>query len=155
MAIADFCGPCALDETEDGDDLVIGQNALVSGHGRLVVFEVRGSRQTKLGDVEQNLIGMMPGVSGFIVRGRRQQSIGSAGPPVGLALEIDAVARGAIFFVDHSAQGDGLGIFRTQQCSIVGTALFPEEESGTNREDKSRGADEEMMTLHGITRRVR
>ncbi len=47
---------------------------------------------TVLGDFKQNLIGMMPRVAGFIMRRRRQTTIGQALAPVRLAFQRDAMA---------------------------------------------------------------
>lgn len=61
-----------------------------------------------LGDGEELPVRMVPGVAGLVVRRRRQGAVGLALAPVRLALQVGAVATGAVFPVEAFALGQVL-----------------------------------------------
>lgn len=59
----------------------------------MIVLKVRRVCDAHLRDVEQHLIGVVPGMAGFVMRRDGHQSVGLGRVPIGnLALKIDAVA---------------------------------------------------------------
>ena len=64
------------------------------------------------GDVEEKLIGMMPGVAGLVMRRRRQAAIGEPRAPVRLSFELDPVTGRAFGCVNLLTQSDEFDIPR-------------------------------------------
>lgn len=97
-------GPGAFDKGKHGGNVSIAQFALERGHVALIAGDDRPDAE--LGDREQTLIGMVPGVSGFIMR-RCGHSAGiQPALPVGLSLEVRTVAGGAVRAIKLPAEID-------------------------------------------------
>ena len=80
----------AFDIGKGGPDIAVREFAAEGGHatdktGRRIL------RPAMFGDVEEKLIGMMPGVAGLVMRRRRQAAICEPRAPVRLAFEPDPV----------------------------------------------------------------
>src|SRR5690349_1651203 len=72
---ADLPWPLRLDPRQHRDDFLVAQHALVRRHRRIVVLQVRRLGNAELGDTEQQLVGVVPGVPRCVVR-RRGQTAG-------------------------------------------------------------------------------
>src|SRR3546814_7029120 len=72
LARARVCRPPALDEGEHCPDFPFAQRLSKSRHVTLVAFRRQRRLEAQLRDTKQDLVGMMPGMAGLVVRGRRQ-----------------------------------------------------------------------------------
>lgn len=136
VPLAEFLRPPRLDVGQDSDDLFIGQDVAIDGHIAFMVGQPGQLGKPVLGDVEQLLIGMVPGVAGLVVGRSRQAPVGLALPPVFLTLQIDAVAGRAMLGVDQLAPCDDFRVVRFEQpvLPIRGGALARSERSLLNSE---------------------
>ena len=72
----------------------------------------------------------MPGVAGRVVGRGGEGAVGPAPPPVGLSLEVPAVARGAVFGVHGGAEGDQLEVRGVRAERAVAPGRVPEVRAG-------------------------
>ena len=106
LAITDIDGPCALDEGKHGPDLRVGQYAVERRHVALVAFRGEWRLDPKPGKTKQLFVRVVPGVTGLVVRWRRQFSIGLAVTPIGLTFQFRTMAIRAIRPVDRLSKRD-------------------------------------------------
>lgn len=97
--------PCALDIVENGTDLRIAQHVCEAGHVALVAAADDGGGAF-LDDPEQDLVGMVPCVAALVVRRCWQPAGCKRRVPVGLALQVRAVAGGALIYIDLASLRD-------------------------------------------------
>src|SRR5688572_2887353 len=91
MAPPDLGRPSALDEGENGNDVVVRELVLKGRHGTAIVRSgVR--RDAELGQIEENVVRVMPSVAAGVVRWCRQQSVGPALAPVCLTFQLGSMA---------------------------------------------------------------
>src|SRR5688572_33001773 len=96
--------PPGLDVGERCPDLGVGQLARERRHVALVILRgVLAGDEAVLGDAEQNVVGMVPGMPTFVVRRRREAAVRQAVAPVRLALELRSMAGGAMSCVNLRA----------------------------------------------------
>jgi len=93
-------------------------------------------------DVEQQPIGMMPGMPGLVVRRRRQRAVGAGRSPVGFALQRAAVTDRAVLLVDDIAQRDLLCVARIGETDLVLTRQDGAG-NGDDRGHRDSAADDE------------
>jgi hypothetical protein len=93
-----------------------------------MVPKVRNLGDAALGDAEQRLVGVMPGVPAGIVRRRGQQAVGAALAPVRLHLQLRAMAGRAARRVDPASQREHPGVARPQRVGAVPRRELVEDE---------------------------
>jgi DNA-binding transcriptional LysR family regulator len=113
--------PRALDIVENGANIRIAQQVCEAGHVALVpaTDDCGGAF---LDDPEQDLVGMVPCVAALVVRRCGQSTRGKPLAPVGLALQICAVAGGALICIDLASLRDDV---RRRYGGGCGTGITP------------------------------
>lgn len=108
LPLQNFFWPRALDEREDGSNLFVGQAIAESGHIRCMATRV--GRRPPLGNVEENLIGMVPRMTRDVMGRRRQLAVSQPHPPIRLPFEISAMTASALSSVDSPPHVDLPGV---------------------------------------------
>src|SRR3972149_12088794 len=91
--------PGRLDEGEDGKDLILGEGAAETGHTALRHGEVVSAQH----DLDQLVVGMMPGVPRRVLGRRTQTSVIGPALPAGGAPQVRPMTLGARLGVERGA----------------------------------------------------
>lgn len=97
--------PGTLDVGPDRGDLFVVEDRAKSRHVAFVIISGKGL-EPEFGDAGQRVVGMMPAMARCVMRRRGQLAVGKRRLPIGLSLEILAVATGATRGVKRLALGD-------------------------------------------------
>ncbi len=138
--------PGALDVGEHGDDLGIAQYVPEPCHVAPVAAADDGFGPV-LGDLEQQGVGMMPGVPSRVMRRRGKEPLCIRDAPVGLAFEVCAVAGGAMVRIDRAAVGDDQRVPVGEEACRLLRAEGGERER--RREAEGREAAGKDRVFHG------
>lgn len=95
--------PARLNVGQSRDDFGVGQDSPESWHPRFVILEVGGFSNAEFRYPEKQRVRVGPGVTAFVVRRRRKDSILVLRFPLGLTFEVPAMARGAMRHVNGLA----------------------------------------------------
>jgi hypothetical protein len=103
--------PGAFNKGEHRPNVSVTENALKRRH---VTLKTRSSHRLapQLGDLEEKLIGMVPGMTGFIVWGSGKATCRKRFFPIRLAFEVGAMTAGAMLRINRLASRNLLGIAR-------------------------------------------
>ena len=116
MPFSDLLRPSALDEGQDGDDFPIREHAVIGGHIRRIAWIIQQALKSELRQPKQHGVVMVPGMSGLVMRRRRQFSVGPPSPPVRLAFQLSAVAARALIRVDLPPERNERGVVPVEEC---------------------------------------
>lgn len=146
----------ALDAGERRDAVRVGRYGLAGRHRAAAGLVADDRAGAVLHDLGQQLVRMVPRVAGRVVRRRRQQSVGIARAPVGLAFELDAVAALGAAAVDGLAAGDGREIARGHlRCRTVRPLPPTGDRAPCGRRDRRRDAREQTARARRARRSAR
>ena len=103
--------PSTFNKGENRPNISVTENALKRWH---IAFKPGPSCRlpAKLCNLEEKLIGMMPRVTGFIMRRGREPARRQRLLPIRLAFEVDAMTRGAMLTINRLASRYLLGVRR-------------------------------------------
>ncbi len=112
MVLAQICWPSAFDEGQDRDDFSVGELIPIRRH--IAGWFAVAFGYTKLGDIKQEFVGMMPSVSRFVMRRRSSAAVGRGAAPIRFAFKVRAVARCTIGLIERRAALHGRLFIRNQ-----------------------------------------
>ena len=102
LRLLDFHRPTALDIGQHCPDISIVEHLREPWHVALIVRTDDAGR-SPLGDLEQQVIAVMPGVTGRIMGWGKQRPVGVPSPPIRLSFKVCTVTGGTMRLVDNSA----------------------------------------------------
>ena len=112
--------PGAFDVRQHRHRVGLAQHATEGGHVALVVgWAVDAGHDAFVDHVNQVVVGVVPGVATLVVRRRWQAAVWPGPPPIGLALELRAMAGGAITRVDRFPALTSAGSSLFSRCGTV------------------------------------
>jgi hypothetical protein len=115
--------PTRLDESKDGEDLIIAEDRRERRHGRGGIGRLC-SKAAIFGLVEEVFVGVLPGMSGLVMRRRTPSGEFVVKLPERLALQVSAMTRRTIVRIDalaESRQRDvrGIGKMRIRRVGMA------------------------------------
>ena len=99
MDLNDLIRPLGLDVRQNRYDVVVGQSPLISEHPGFVVVPSQ-SLDTVLSHLEEQVVRVVPGVAGLVVRWSQEITVLISLVPVSLAFQVPAMAAGAMLLIN-------------------------------------------------------